>query len=136
MLKKETVSFLLLIFSDQQPLTSLVLIIDTAFVDLAKSMGPSSIDMELRTLPLDGELTVLNHFMEAILFIIRSRKNFELAQAWLNVFLNIHGDVIISNPENDIHDKLQETLALQKEEFGRLSQQIHYGLCLIDFARK
>ncbi|KAL1936765.1 hypothetical protein VTP01DRAFT_899 [Rhizomucor pusillus] len=108
----------------------------TSFVDLAKSMGPSSIDVEVRTLPLDGDLTVHNYFVEAILFILRSRKNFELAQTWLTVFLNIHGDVIISNPENDIHDKLQETLVLQKEEFGRLSEQIHYGLCLIDFARK
>lgn len=99
-------------------------------------MGPSSIDVEVRTLPLDGDLTVHNYFVEAILFILRSRKNFELAQTWLTVFLNIHGDVIISNPENDIHDKLQETLVLQKEEFGRLSEQIHYGLCLIDFARK
>lgn len=92
-------------------------------------------DVEIRTIQVDSELSYLNYFLEAINFMLRSRKNFELAQAWLQVFLKIHGDLIIANPENDIYNKLEDTLAVQKAEFARLSEQIHYGLCLIDFAR-
>ncbi|KAI8149510.1 Utp21 specific WD40 associated putative domain-containing protein [Fennellomyces sp. T-0311] len=108
----------------------------TAFITYAKSLSPSLMDVEIRTMPVDSELTCMNNFIEAILFMLQSRKNFEMAQAWLSVFLSIHGDIIVANPENNIHSKLKETLAMQSDEFGRLSAQIHYGLCLIDFARR
>ncbi|KAI8379183.1 Utp21 specific WD40 associated putative domain-containing protein [Radiomyces spectabilis] len=106
------------------------------FITYVKTLNPSAIDLEMRTMPIDGDLTQLNYFMEAIAYMLRTRKNFELAQAWLNVFLMIHGDLIVANPSNPIHDKLNDILQVQKEEFGRLSEHIHYGLCLIDFARK
>ncbi|KAI8967024.1 Utp21 specific WD40 associated putative domain-containing protein [Mycotypha africana] len=106
------------------------------FVDYAKSLSPSAFDLEIRSFSIDSELTVLNHFLAAILFMLKTRKNFELVQAWLSVFLKIHGDLIVSNPINPIHDKLKQILDLQSKEFGRLSEQIHYSLCLIDFARR
>jgi hypothetical protein len=53
---------------------------------------------------------------------------FELAQAWLSVFLNINGDlIVVANPTNPIHEKLKYILSIQEVEFGRLSQQIHYS---------
>lgn len=108
----------------------------TAFVDYAKSLSPSALDVQMRTLPVNENLSTHHQFVSAILFMLRTRKNFEMAQAWLNVFLTIHGDLIIANPLSDIHATLKETLAVQNQEFGRLSEQIHYGLCMIDFARK
>jgi U3 small nucleolar RNA-associated protein 21 len=111
-------------------------LIDNAFVEYAKALSPSAIDLEIRSFTIDGELTLLNYYLEAILYMLKTRKNFELAQAWLSVFLNIHGDLIVANPTNAIHDKLKDILAIQGSEFGRLSEQIHYSLCLIDFTRR
>ncbi|KAI8343257.1 Utp21 specific WD40 associated putative domain-containing protein [Chlamydoabsidia padenii] len=109
----------------------------TEFVTYTKTLNPSGLDMELRSMPVDGELTSMTLILEAILFMLTSRKNFELAQTWLNALLAIHGDLIIANPDNEsIHDLLQHILKIQQEEFGRLSEKIHYGLCVIDFARK
>ncbi|RCH80855.1 hypothetical protein CU098_004593 [Rhizopus stolonifer] len=107
-----------------------------AFVTLAKSLSPSAVDLEIRSFSMDEELSLLNYYLEAILYMLNTRKNFELAQAWLSVFLTIHGDLIVSHPLNPIHDKLQHILDIQGNEFGRLSEQIHYSLCLIDFARR
>ncbi|CEP16590.1 hypothetical protein [Parasitella parasitica] len=107
-----------------------------SFVEYAKSLSPSAIDVEIRSFTIDGELVLLNYYLEAILYMLTTRKNFELAQAWLSVFLNIHGDLIVSNPSNPIHGKLESILQLQGNEFGRLSEQIHYSLCLIDFTRR
>ncbi|KAF7731227.1 hypothetical protein EC973_000643 [Apophysomyces ossiformis] len=107
-----------------------------AFVALAKSLSPSAIDLEIRAMTVDADLTLFNYFAEAVLYMLKTRKNFELAQAWLNVFLNIHGDLMIANPDNAVHDKLSEILKLQQAEHGRLSEQIHYALCLIDFGRR
>ncbi|CAO3626997.1 unnamed protein product [Cunninghamella echinulata] len=106
------------------------------FVSYTKSLNPSGLDVELRTLTIDSELTYINLFVESIYYMLKTRKNFELAQSWLNVFLSIHGDLIISNPENDIHNKLKNILTIQQDEFSRLSEKIYYGLCVIDFARK
>ncbi|KAL0092025.1 Utp21 specific WD40 associated putative domain-containing protein [Phycomyces blakesleeanus] len=106
------------------------------FVAYCKSLSPSAIDLEIRSMTVDGQLTAMNQFVNAISYMLSTRKNFELAQAWLNVFCIIHGDLVVANPENPIHDKLSAILSQQKSEFGRLSDQIHYGLCLIDFVRK
>ncbi|KAI9497520.1 Utp21 specific WD40 associated putative domain-containing protein [Zychaea mexicana] len=108
----------------------------SAFVDYAKTLSPSAMDVEIRTMPVDPELSCMNYFIESILYMLQSRKNFEMAQAWLSAFLSIHGDILVANPDNAIHSKLEETLNVQSDEFGRLSSQIHYGLCLIDFARR
>ncbi|KAG1468282.1 hypothetical protein G6F56_003920 [Rhizopus delemar] len=108
----------------------------TEFVEYAKSLSPSAIDVELRSFTVDAELTLLNYFLEAVVYMLNSRKNFELAQAWLSVFLNIHGDLIISNTSQPIHENITKILSIQSTEFGRLSQHIHYSLCLIDFARR
>jgi U3 small nucleolar RNA-associated protein 21 len=107
-----------------------------AFVTFAKSLSPSAIDLEIRSFTIDPELSLLNYYLDAIYYMLQTRKNFELAQAWLSVFLNIHGDLIVANPTNPIHQKLKDILDIQNNEFGRLSQQIHYSLCLIDFTRR
>ncbi|ORX58325.1 WD40 repeat-like protein [Hesseltinella vesiculosa] len=106
------------------------------FVDYAKTLHPANLDLELRTLTIDPELTTINLFLEALLFMLQTRKNFELVQAWCHAFLAIHGDLMVANHDNPLHTKLQDILKLQENEFGRLSEQIHYGLCVIDFARK
>ncbi|KAL4210717.1 hypothetical protein CU097_012847 [Rhizopus azygosporus] len=106
------------------------------FVNYAKTLSPAAIDVELRSFTIDSELTILNYFLEAIVYMLKSRKNFELAQAWLSVFLAIHGDLIITSTSIDIHEKIKTILSIQNTEFGRLSEQIHYSLCLIDFARR
>lgn len=110
--------------------------IDEEFVGYAKSLSPAAIDVEIRTMSIDGELSLLNYYLEAILYMLKTRKNFELAQAWLSVFLNIHGDLIVTNPSETVQENIKTILALQSEEFGRLSEQIHYSLCLIDFTRR
>ncbi|KAI8993445.1 Utp21 specific WD40 associated putative domain-containing protein [Pilobolus umbonatus] len=106
------------------------------FVDYAKSLNPSAIDLEIRSFTIDAELTILCYFLEAIKYMLNSRKNFEFSQAWLSVFLTIHGDLIIANPSSSVYELLNDIMSIQKKEHGRLSDQIHYSLCLIDFARK
>ncbi|CAO3658833.1 unnamed protein product [Umbelopsis ramanniana] len=105
------------------------------FIDHMKSLNPSGIDFEIRSMTLDSELTLLNYFLEAMEYQLRTRRDFELVQAWISAFLNVHGDIIVANP-GSIQDRLQNILQSHQKEFTRLSEQIHYGLCLIDFIRK
>jgi U3 small nucleolar RNA-associated protein 21 len=100
-----------------------------------KTLNPSGIDFEIRSMTLDSELSLLNHFLEAMEYQLRTRRDFELVQAWISAFLNVHGDIIVAN-SGSIQDRLQNILQSHQKEFTRLSEQIHYGLCLIDFIRK
>ncbi|KAG2180209.1 hypothetical protein INT43_003998 [Umbelopsis isabellina] len=107
----------------------------TAFISYLKTLNPSGIDFEIRSMSLDSELTLLNYYLEAMEYQLKTRRDFELVQAWLSAFLNVHGDIIVANP-GSITDRLQHILQSHQQEFTRLSEQIHYGLCLIDFLRK
>lgn len=105
------------------------------FIAYMKTLNPSGIDFEIRSMTLDSELTLLNYFLEAMEYQLRTRRDFELVQAWISAFLSVHGDIIVANP-GSIKDRLQNILQSHQKEFTRLSEQIHYGLCLIDFIRK
>ncbi|KAG0764980.1 hypothetical protein G6F33_002109 [Rhizopus arrhizus] len=99
----------------------------TDYVEYAKSLSPAAIDVELRSFTIDPELTLLNYFLEAIVYMLKSRKNFELAQAWLSVFLNIHGDLIISNTSQPIHDNIKAILDIQNRFIlQRYNKALHF----------
>ncbi|KAG0225327.1 Utp21 specific WD40 associated putative domain-containing protein [Mortierella sp. GBAus27b] len=69
------------------------------FFDHIKSLNPSAVDFELRSMSLDHDLAELRYFLEAIEYLLKTKRDFELAEAYLNLFLKIHGDVLVSNPD-------------------------------------
>lgn len=40
--------------------------------------------------------------------MLRQRKDFELAEAYLNLFLKIHGDVLVANPDAGLDDESED----------------------------
>ncbi|RUS31073.1 Utp21 specific WD40 associated putative domain-containing protein [Jimgerdemannia flammicorona] len=106
----------------------------TAFFNYLESLNPSAIDFEIRSMSLEDDLSELQYFLEALESQLKTRRKFELVQAYLNVFLNVHGDLIVANP-GSLQPRLEAILQTHRHEFERLSEQIHYGLCLIGFAR-
>jgi len=64
---------------------------------------------------------------------LRSHKDFEAVQAFLSVFLNVHSDVMIANPE--VIGLLKELRGVQEKESGRLGELISYSLGTLGFLR-
>ncbi|KAK3698159.1 hypothetical protein QZH41_006981 [Actinostola sp. cb2023] len=60
-------------------------------MDKLKDMGPSAIDLELRMLAPDagGDIVLMKQFMEFLMAQIATRKDFELAEAYMALFLQI-----------------------------------------------
>lgn len=110
------------------------LLSDTALMNYLKSLSPSAIDFEIRSLSLENDQAHLQYFLEALEWQLKTRREFELVQTFLNAFLNVHGDVIVVNP-GPLRPRLEALLQTHRIEFERLSEQIHYGLCLIGFVR-
>jgi len=105
----------------------------TALMNHLKSLNPSAIDFEIRSLSLENDQAHLQCFLEALEWQLKTRREFELVQTYLNVFLNVHSDVIINS--GPLRPRLEALLQTHRIEFERLSEQIHYGLCLIGFVR-
>jgi len=66
------------------------LVVREAF-DLLKLMGPSAIDVELRSLGPDGggSEEMLHHMMQLLLSQLKTGKDFELVQAYMSLFLKV-----------------------------------------------
>lgn len=61
-----------------------------------KSLSPAAIDLELRSIvTLEG----ISLFLNALTRRLRSHRDFEAVQAFLSVFLKVHGEVLIENSE-------------------------------------
>ncbi|KAF9923847.1 hypothetical protein FBU30_006106 [Linnemannia zychae] len=75
------------------------------FFDHLKTLNPSAVDFELRSMSLDNDLAEPRYFLEAIECLLQQKRDFELAEAYLNLFLKIHGDILVANPEAGLDDE-------------------------------
>jgi hypothetical protein len=112
-------------------------LIDTEFFEFIKTLNPSAIDFELRSLSLENNLLDLKYFLNAIEFKLKTKKDFELVQAYLNHFLKIYGDIILSNNDDQqLYNHLTSILNEHKKEWKRIEELLHYNLCVLGFFRK
>ena len=74
---------------------------DEPFMGLLKSMGPSSIDAEIRSLgpSAGGDVKLLELFMLFLERQLRSRRDFEFTEALLGLFIKVSGSNSHSIPE-------------------------------------
>ncbi|CAG8455276.1 13892_t:CDS:10 [Ambispora leptoticha] len=105
------------------------------FFNYLKTLNPSGIDFELRSMNLDNNFQDLQLFLDAIESRLKSKKDFELCQAYLNHFLRIYGDIIIANPE-PLGIRLQSILEEHQKEWSRIEELLQYNLCMLDFLRR
>ncbi|GAA5893733.1 rRNA-processing protein UTP21 [Sporobolomyces salmoneus] len=103
-----------------------------SFFEYLKALSPSALDLEIRSLTT---LPHLRAFLHALLSRLRSHRDFEATETFLAVFLRIHGDVLISNPEDEIREKMLDIQKEQKKEAERLIDLTHYNLGTLAFLR-
>jgi U3 small nucleolar RNA-associated protein 21 len=104
---------------------------DEAFFAYIKMLSPAAIDLELRSL---NSLESLSLFLSALTQRLRSHRDFEAVQTFLNVFLRIHGEVLVEN-RIELRESLQSLLETQRAESGRVVDQISAALGTLGFVR-
>lgn len=64
---------------------------DDHVIKLLKGMGPSNIDIEMRSLAPEGggSLNVMQSFLQMISYMLCTKRDFELAQAYLALYLKV-----------------------------------------------
>ena len=104
---------------------------DDEFFDYAKTLTPAAIDLEIRSLVT---IESLKSFTVALIQRLRSRRDFEAVQTYQKIFLRIHGEVLVANPE--LLETMERLLSVQKVESERLLDLVTSSLGTLGFVRE
>ncbi|TFK42298.1 Utp21-domain-containing protein [Crucibulum laeve] len=100
------------------------------FFSYAKTLSPAALDLEIRSL---AELDSLRMFINALIGRLLSHRDFEAVQAFQNVFLRMHGDVLIANSE--VRSDLERLAEVQRKESQRVLELVASSLGTLSFVR-
>ncbi|XP_072372521.1 WD repeat-containing protein 36 [Scyliorhinus torazame] len=104
-------------------------------VKLLKEMGPSSIDVELRGLVPEGggSLEVMLSFLKMISYMLDSKRDFELAQAYLALYLKLHLKIIAVEPV--LLEEMSKVSVLLDETWTRMQTLFTQSMCLLGYMK-
>lgn len=110
---------------------------DDEFIEHLKSLSPSSADLELRSMSIgdtgDSDSNELLHFIRALTARLNARRDYELTQAWMTVFLRLHFDLVMETEVLLV--ELKKWKARQEIEKDRLSNLVGYCGGVVSFLR-
>ncbi|MCJ1303588.1 hypothetical protein MMC08_006398 [Hypocenomyce scalaris] len=89
-----------------------------ALAEHLKTLSPSAADIEIRSLNAQGSSNELVSFVAALTTRLKDKVDYELVQAWMSVFLRIHGETVAQDPD------LVEVLKLWRTEQGKEAKRL------------
>ncbi|KAJ5296556.1 uncharacterized protein N7443_007449 [Penicillium atrosanguineum] len=112
-------------------------------IEHLKSLPPARADLEIRSLDprVRSGFSELSGFVNALTMRLKLRRDFELVNAWMAVFLKIHADTVglCSRRDGPEYRVLQEALASwaheQEQEGKRLAGLVGYCRGVVGFLR-
>ncbi|EPX71916.1 U3 snoRNP-associated protein Utp21 [Schizosaccharomyces octosporus yFS286] len=112
---------------------------DDAFFEYLKTLPPAKTDLEIRSLEAFPPYEEFILFINSMTSRLASRRDFELVQAYMAVFIKAHEDVLLSseasNEKENVLNALKAWGTVQKEENNRLLDLIHYCSGVLSFMR-
>lgn len=105
----------------------------TGFVAHLSSLPPSAADVEIRSLSPLADPSDPSQSVELVLFVnaltarLRERRDYELVQAWMAVFLRVHGGSVTEGGGGGLRQALGEWKEVQGRERERLGRLV--GFC-------
>lgn len=81
----------------------------------------------------DPDTNELLHFIRALVMRLTARRDYELTQAWMTVFLRLHFDLVMESAV--LLDELKKWKVHQEKEKDRLSNLVGYCGGVVSFLR-
>ncbi|PVI07338.1 Utp21-domain-containing protein [Periconia macrospinosa] len=97
------------------------------------SLPPSAADIAIRTLNTTPPYTELHTFIQALTARLQERRDYELVQAWMSVFLKLHGDVVVR--DQGLVDGLKKWQEEAKRERERVGGLVGYSVGVVGWVR-
>ncbi|XP_077500929.1 LOW QUALITY PROTEIN: WD repeat-containing protein 36 [Amblyomma americanum] len=103
--------------------------------DRLKELGPSSVDFEIRGLSPDagGSSESLLSFLKAMHSGLRTRRDFELIQSYLGLFLKVHADTMAA--EEAFLEELVSIAEEQQNSWKDLESAFNQSVCIVNYLR-
>jgi U3 small nucleolar RNA-associated protein 21 len=101
------------------------------FLEHLKSLSPAAADVEIRALSTDGDEIAC--FTRALMWLLKEKKDFEVGQAWMAVFLRMHGEVVVS--DEGLREVVQEWKDVLEEERRRVKRLAGYAEGVVGWLR-
>lgn len=97
-----------------------------------KELGPSAIDVEIRSLAPDfgGSLELMSSFLSLILAMLKSKRDFELVESVLALFLKLHVETVATEPT--LIKMLEEIEVEHVNSWKKLRKDIDQSICLLN----
>ena len=115
----------------------------STFIDHLKGLSPSTADVEIRSLnspttslssfSTDSQVNELVAFIKALTFRLGQKRDYELVQAWMAVFLRIHGESVPGDEE--LMNALKVWREEQEREGKRLGALVGYCNGVLGYLR-
>lgn len=103
------------------------------FIEHLKTLGPAAADTEIRSLAPVAPYEELIWFVNALTEQLHTRRDYELVQAWMNVCLRCHGEVMTE--EKTVLEAIRIWREDQRREAERLNSLVGYCAGVIGFLR-
>jgi len=100
-------------------------------VEHLRGLNPPAADIEIRSMSVEGNDMIA--FVESLIVLLQSRRDFELVQAWMAVFLKIHSDAVAFN--DDLREAVERWSAALRQERRRLQRLTDYCSGLAGYLR-
>lgn len=97
------------------------------------TLPPSAADLAIRTLDAVPPYTELQTFMKALTVRLEERKDYELVQAWMSVFLRLHGDSV--KGDEGLIGELRKWQEEAKRERDRVGGLVGYSAGVVGWVR-
>ena len=110
-----------------------------AFIEYLKTLPPSAADVEIRSLNPMAPYEELQSFVDALTERLAARRDYELVQAWMAVFLKCHGEVLQEAISTEGGEGLTRSVKSwrerQQQEATRLRNLVGYCSGVVGFLR-
>ena len=103
-------------------------------VDYLKALSPSSADLAIRSISIRPPHEEMVTFVNALVDSLKSRRNYELIQAWMAVFLRHHGDII--NTDEKMMNAVRRWRDEEVKERARLNELVSFCSGVLGFVRE
>uniref|UniRef100_A0A8C0KMI5 WD repeat domain 36 n=1 Tax=Canis lupus dingo TaxID=286419 RepID=A0A8C0KMI5_CANLU len=114
---------------------SMFYIYNKAALNLLKELGPSGIETELRSLSPDcgGSVDIMQSFLKMIGIMLDKKRDFELAQAYLALFLKLHLKMLPSEPV--LLEEITKLSSQVEENWIHLQSLFNQSMCILNYIK-
>jgi U3 small nucleolar RNA-associated protein 21 len=99
-------------------------------IEKLKSMNPKEIDISIRLINVGNDLQEVKNLVDFFIFMLRKKYYFDLVQALINLFLQVHSELISKSNDLALFDKIDELIELQSKCWNPLDNTMQNSLCL------